>query len=88
MTEGVGRPSWRDGRARQALPEGQERSETPSGRLGGVGRDWDSTQEGQDNWQALLECRDGLGGPPEGPGGIGRPIRSVVRGWDELSKGL
>ena len=88
MMEGVRRPSWRAERAWQALSEGQEGVESPSGKPGGVGRDRESTQEGQDYWQVLLECWNGSGGPPEGPDGFGRPIRIAVRGRDDFSKGL
>ena len=37
--------------------------------------------------EALLEGREESGGPPKGPGGVGRPYRRAVRGWEALPEG-
>ena len=73
MTKGVGRPSQRDGRGLESLPEGCEGSEGPPVR---VGR----------SWEALLEDRDGSEDLQRGLGGVGRPFRRAGRGREVSSR--
>ena len=90
MTEGVIRPSWTAGRAQKALPEGQEGSESTSGKLGGVGRDRDFTQEGQNNWQgweALPKGQEALGGPFRVLCGVRMASRKDCRDLEALPEG-
>ena len=43
------------------------------------------------DWEALPDFRDGPGGPPNGPGGVGRPSGRTRRGLEDfrnVRKGL
>ena len=70
--------------------------ESPSGKPGGVGWDWESLQEGWEDrevlpWagrccEALLEGQVVSEGPPGGSGGVGSPIR-IGEGLEALAKG-
>ena len=60
---------------RETFMEGLEWSRGP----GGVRS---STRRARRSQKALLEGREGLGGPLRGPGGIGRPYGRAGRGWE------
>ena len=65
-------------------------------------QDQEALQEASpEGWKALVEVKEGFGGPPEGPGGIGWPSRRFAwpsgrfgrsspragRGWEALPQG-
>ena len=47
----------------------------------------DFLKEGQDNWQALQDGREGSRVPPAGPGGVGRPSWNAGKGCEALLLG-
>ena len=88
--KGVGRverPYRRVGRDWEALPKIQERS----GELGEVGSLSWRAGRGQkflpECRVSLPKCREGSGGLPAGPGGVGRPSQMARRSREALSDG-
>ena len=83
----VGKPSQRDGKGPDELLEGWETSGGSLGGPCGVVRGQEASQGTVRGWEDFPECREGLGGPPEGSGGIEMPTWRTVRGWEELREG-
>ena len=91
----VKRPSQRAGRGRKAFPEGREGAESPSEKLGGVGRNWDSPRRariigrpsrmGERGRESLLQGWVGSRGPLGTLGRVAGPSRGAGRGREALS---
>ena len=82
----IGRPSWRDGRGQEALPESREElgGEGDDGRpFQRAGRGQQALPEGWKGREALPVVKEGSGGHPEGPVGVGRQSRRDGRGGEE-----
>ena len=75
-----GSPGWPEWVGRLSRMAGGE-VERPS-RM--AGRDWKALPGPEMGWKALLNGQEGLGDPPRGPGGVGRPSQVTYRGQEVL----
>ena len=46
---------------------------------------WEGSEVPPECWVSLIKCREGLGGLPAGPGGVGRPSQMVGKGREAHS---